>query len=131
MTEKKQYVVAIPWNGVKKGQVVEFEKLHPSLKANVYPYVEVDVGDEEAKVSAILQEAKERAELIISDAVSKAEEIVAAASGSLVPATPDATSEKLNIDLEDKDQVKAKLKELDIEFDGRSSLEDLVALLPK
>lgn len=136
MTEKKKYFVSIPWSGVKKGEVVEFKELHPALKANVYPYVEVNGGDEnelQLQVGAILQEARDGAALIISDAESKAKEIIAAAeakAGSLVPATPEATSEKLNINLEDKDQVKAKLKELNIEFDGRSSLEDLVALLP-
>ncbi|MCX9579848.1 hypothetical protein [Vibrio cholerae] len=131
-----KYIVEIPWAGVKKGQLVEFEKLHPSLKANVKPFIEVNGGDEnelQLQVGAILQEARDGAALIISDAESKAKEIIAAAeakAGSLVPATPEATSEKLNINLEDKDQVKAKLKELNIEFDGRSSLEDLVALLP-
>lgn len=32
-----KYIVTIPWHGVKKGDEVEFEKLHPALKANVMP----------------------------------------------------------------------------------------------
>ncbi|EKO3964608.1 hypothetical protein EI372_07945 [Vibrio fluvialis] len=132
-----KYIVEIPWHGVKKGAIVELKELHPSLKANVKPYIEVESdGDEnelKLQVGAILQEARDGAALIISDAESKAREIIAdaeAKAGALVPATPEATSVKTTINLEDKDQVKAKLKELNIEFDGRSSLEDLVALLP-
>lgn len=30
-----KYEVIIPWYGVIKGKVVEFEKLHPALKPNV------------------------------------------------------------------------------------------------
>ncbi|EKO3451822.1 hypothetical protein NTE11_003077 [Vibrio fluvialis] len=51
-------------------------------------------------------------------------------AAQLTPATPDVTSEKVNIDTSDKKQVKAKLEELGVEFDGRASLEDLVKLLP-
>ena len=51
-------------------------------------------------------------------------------AAQLTPATTGATSEKVNIDTSDKKQVKAKLEELGIEFDGRASLEDLVKLLP-
>lgn len=138
-----KYIVEIPWHGVKKGQVVTLKKLHPSLKANVKPYVEVESEDNsEAKAEAmlILEQANSEAKLIISNAESEASKIIESAKGkvsaaeagvsTLTPATPEATSAKTNIDLEDKDQVKAKLKELNIEFDGRSSLEDLVALLP-
>ncbi|EJG0961382.1 hypothetical protein C4G95_RS20465, partial [Vibrio parahaemolyticus] len=32
-----KYRVIIPWHGVKKGQIVKFEKLHPALKPNVEP----------------------------------------------------------------------------------------------
>ncbi|MGI2931881.1 hypothetical protein [Vibrio fluvialis] len=138
-----KYIVEIPWAGVKKGQLVEFEKLHPSLKANVKPFIEVEGDDvDKAKSEAVLiiEQANGKAELIISNAETEASKILAAAkakvsaadvgTSTLTPATPEATSEKSAIDLSDKDQVKAKLKELNIEFDGRSSLEDLVALLP-
>ncbi|QGF21025.1 high frequency of lysogenization c family protein [Vibrio phage Seahorse] len=99
MTEKKKYVVNIPWNGVEKGQVVEFEKLHPALKANVSPYVEIDKseGEEKAKSMAeqIIAEAKEEAEKILADAKKEAESTLAKAkedAGKLTPATPDAKS---------------------------------------
>jgi len=88
MAEKKKYVVNIPWNGVKKGQVVEFEKLHPALKANVSPYVEFDTSEDEEK-------AKSVAEQIIADAKAEAEKILTdakAEAGKLTPATPDAKS---------------------------------------
>ena len=32
-----KYEVVRPWHGVAIGDVVEFEKLHPALKANVHP----------------------------------------------------------------------------------------------
>ena len=35
-----RYEVIIPWFGVNKGDVVETEKLHPSLLPNVRPLVE-------------------------------------------------------------------------------------------
>ncbi|MCG6350618.1 hypothetical protein [Vibrio fluvialis] len=100
-----KYIVEIPWVGVKKGAIVEFAKLHPALKANVKPL---------------------------------SEELAA----QLTPATPTATSgggysmadvaisSESGVDITDKKQVKAKLEELGIEFDGRASLEDLVKLLP-
>lgn len=40
-----KYIVEIPWHGVKKGQMVEFEKLHPALKANVKPIDEEMLGE--------------------------------------------------------------------------------------
>lgn len=99
MTEKKKYVVNIPWNGVKKGQVVEFEELHPALKANVSPYVEIDNSEDEEKANSmaeqIIAEAKEEAEKILSDAKEEAESTLAKAkeeAGKLTPATPDAKS---------------------------------------
>lgn len=88
MAEKKKYVVNIPWNGVKKGQVVEFENLHPALKANVSPYVELDGAEDEEK-------AKSVADKIIADAKAEAEKILAdakAEAGKLTPATPEAKS---------------------------------------
>ena len=32
-----RYVVVIPWHGVKKGDVVQTDKLHPALLPNVKP----------------------------------------------------------------------------------------------
>lgn len=88
MAEKKKYRVDIPWSGVKKGQVVEFEKLHPAIKANVSPYVELDGAEDEEK-------AKSVAEQIIAEAKAEAEKILAnakAEAGKLTPATPDSKS---------------------------------------
>lgn len=99
MTEKKKYVVNIPWSGVKKGQVVEFENLHPALKANVSPYVEIDNSEDEEKAKSmaeqIIAEAKSEADKILSDAKEEAESTLAKAkeeAGKLTPATPDAKS---------------------------------------
>lgn len=99
MAEKKKYVVNIPWNGVKKGQVVEFEKLHPALKANVSPYVEIetDSGDFSGTLEAekIISGATVEAEKIIAEAKAEAEKILdeaKAEAGKLTPATPDAKS---------------------------------------
>uniref|UniRef100_UPI003F58F34C hypothetical protein n=1 Tax=Vibrio cholerae TaxID=666 RepID=UPI003F58F34C len=50
-----KYIVEIPWHGVKKGQVVELEKLHPSLKSNVRP-VEME-GEESGKLTPATPEA--------------------------------------------------------------------------
>jgi len=33
----RKYKVIRPWHGVRAGQIVELEKLHPSLRANVFP----------------------------------------------------------------------------------------------
>lgn len=40
----KKYVVENPWHGVKKGQVIETDSLHPSLVDHVRP--PYDVADE-------------------------------------------------------------------------------------
>lgn len=40
-----KYEVIRPWNGVKVGDVLELEKLHPALKSNVRPMLG-EAGDE-------------------------------------------------------------------------------------
>lgn len=86
---KRKYKVIRPWVGVKAGQVVQMEKLHPSLKANVIPL------DDDP---------------------------------TLEPATPAAGTGNAGNDR--KSVIVARLKELNIEFDGRKGAEDLAALLP-
>lgn len=71
-----KYMVNIPWHGVEKGQVLELEKVHPSLKANVVPIPEgLEAGEAEGKAKEILLEAEKKA-------------------GELTPATPEATADK-------------------------------------
>lgn len=69
-----KYIVNIPWHGVKKGQIIELEKVHPSLKSNVVPMPEGD-DEAEAKANEIILEAEKKA-------------------GELTPATPEATADK-------------------------------------
>lgn len=95
-----KFIVKHPWHGVKKGQVVELEKVHPSLKANVIPMPE-DSGEAEAKANAetkaIIDKANEDAKSIIGEAEAKAKEIILEAekkAGELTPATPKATAAK-------------------------------------
>lgn len=97
-----KYMVNIPWHGVEKGQVLELEKVHPSLKANVVLIPEVlEAGEAEGKAKseaqAIIDKANSDAELIISEAEGKAKEILLEAekkAGELTPATPEATADK-------------------------------------
>lgn len=95
-----KYIVEIPWHGVKKGQIVELKKLHPSLKSNVRP-VELD-SEESASLShsdleGMISEAEALAAKIIEEANAEAEKIIMQAkeeAGKLTPATPEATADK-------------------------------------
>ncbi|HGF7373669.1 TPA: hypothetical protein AB5C23_001295 [Vibrio cholerae] len=108
-----KYIVEIPWHGVKKGAIVELKELHPSLKANVRPYIEVesdgdDVDKAKGEAALIIEQSNEEAKLIIekaneeamkivSEAEGKAKGIIAEAekkAGELKPATPTAPAEK-------------------------------------
>lgn len=95
-----KYIVRHAWHGVKKGEIVELEKVHPSLKANVMPLPE-DSDEAEAKANAqtkvIIDKANEDAKSIIDEAEAKAKEIILEAekkAGELTPATPEATADK-------------------------------------
>ncbi|VFT07342.1 Uncharacterised protein [Pseudomonas aeruginosa] len=82
----------------------------------------------EARVSvdAMIDEAKAQAEGIIAAANAEAASIreqAKAQAGTLTPAIPDGS--------ERRELIKARLKELKIEFDGRQGEEALAALLPE
>lgn len=84
-----KYEVIKPWHGVAKGDVVQLETLHPSLKPHV------------RKLSG-------------------------KASAELVPATPNATSDKQAR----KDAITKRLDELGIEYKGNLGADKLEELLP-
>lgn len=116
-----KYQVVRAWHGVIVGQVVEMEKVHPSLKANVIPLTQVAPASDEAgdllkqaqteidamreqaqaelaqRVAEAQQEAQAEADRIISEASAEAERIKQEAqqkAGELTPATPDAGSKQ-------------------------------------
>ncbi|MGO1254801.1 hypothetical protein LQZ44_11995 [Alcaligenes nematophilus] len=116
-----KYQVVRAWHGVTVGQVVEMEKVHPSLKANVIPLTqaapvsdeagdllkqakaEIDAMRERAqaelaqRVEEAKQETQAEADRIISEATAEAERIKQDAqqkAGELTPATPDAGSKQ-------------------------------------
>lgn len=139
-----KYEVIKPWNGVSKGQVLELESLAAALLPNVREVgalrngsLTLDVSaqvDEAARqalaearvsVDAMIDEAKAQAEGIIAAANAEAASIreqAKAQAGTLTPAIPDGS--------ERRELIKARLKELKIEFDGRQGEEALAALLP-
>lgn len=102
-----KFQVIRPWFGVTMGQIVDLEKVHPALAANVRP-VAVDAQDDSeqaagivakahAEGDAIIAEAHKQADAIIAEARSAAESFVPATveqTGDLTPATPDATADK-------------------------------------
>lgn len=98
-----KYEVIRPWHGVAEGDVVELKELHPALKANVRP-----VKGKAAMIDVTSQDDDETV---------------------LIPATPEGTSESER--QLDKGAITKRLKELEVEFDGRKGAEDLAALLPE
>nr|WP_315528290.1 hypothetical protein [uncultured Achromobacter sp.] len=83
-----KYQVVIPWSGVRAGQIVDLNEVHPSIEANVRKVgsessagtLSVDVraiASEEAE--RIMAQAKLAVEGISSDARAEAERIVSAA----------------------------------------------------
>lgn len=116
-----KYQVVRAWHGVTVGQVVEMEKVHSSLKANVIPLAQVAPAADEAgdllkqaqaeidamreqaqaelaqRVEEAKKEAQAEADRIISEATAEAERIKQDAqqkAGELTPATPDAASKQ-------------------------------------
>lgn len=59
-----KYEVIRPWNGVKKGDVVELEKLHPALKSNVRPMLGEAGGELPPATPDAGNETKSRKETI-------------------------------------------------------------------
>lgn len=140
-----KYEVIKPWNGVSKGQVLELESLAAALLPNVREVGALRNGSLTLDVSAQVDEAAEQAlaearvsvDAMIDEAKAQAEGIIAAANaeaasireqakaqaGTLTPAIPDGS--------ERRELIKARLKELKIEFDGRQGEEALAALLPE
>ncbi|HFS0792875.1 TPA: hypothetical protein ACHY0C_006068 [Pseudomonas aeruginosa] len=140
-----KYEVIKPWNGVSKGQVLELESLAAALLPNVREVgalrngsltldvsAQVDeaarqaLAEAQASVDAMIDEAKAQAEGIIAAANAEAASIreqAKAQAGTLTPAIPDGS--------ERRELIKARLKELKIEFDGRQGEEALAALLPE
>jgi len=119
-----KYQVVRAWHGVTVGQVVEMEKVHPSLKANIIPLAQVAPAADEAgdllkqaqaeidamreraqtklaqRVAEAKQEAQAEADRIISEATAEAERIKQDAqqkAGELTPATPDAGSKQTKV----------------------------------
>lgn len=154
-----KFEVIRPWAGVKKGQIVTLDEVHPALAANVRMVGHASAGEITADVSAkvseeaerALAEAKRQVERLITDARAEAGDIVDAArteaddilsdaraeadkiraaagnGGTLTPATTGGA------EVSDKDRkalITARLKELNISFDGRKSADELGALLP-
>ncbi|ENQ7718374.1 hypothetical protein ACEQOO_000307 [Pseudomonas aeruginosa] len=139
------YEVIKPWNGVSKGQVLELESLAAALLSNVREVGALKNGSLTLDVSAQVDEAARQAlaearvsvDAMIDEAKAQAEGIIAAANaeaasireqakaqaGTLTPAIPDGS--------ERRELIKARLKELKIEFDGRQGEEALAALLPE
>ncbi|EPY8460756.1 hypothetical protein ACXG9X_000300 [Pseudomonas aeruginosa] len=79
-----------------------------------------------AEAASIREQAKAQAEGIIAAANAEAASIreqAKAQSGTLTPAIPDGS--------ERRELIKARLKELKIEFDGRQGEEALATLLPE
>ncbi|EPC5685457.1 hypothetical protein ACEOSB_14150 [Pseudomonas aeruginosa] len=138
-----KYEVIKPWNGVSKGQVLELDSLASALLPNVREIGALKNGSLTLDVSAQVDEAAKQAlaeaqasvDAMIVDAKAQAEGIIAAANaeaanireqakaGTLTPAIPDGS--------ERRELIKARLKELKIEFDGRQGEEALAALLPE
>ncbi|HCF4720559.1 TPA: hypothetical protein NIF25_006487, partial [Pseudomonas aeruginosa] len=126
-------------------QVLELESLAAALLPNVREVGALKNGSLTLDVSAQVDEAARQAlaearasvDAMIVDAKAQAEGIIAAANaeaasireqakaqaGTLTPAIPDGS--------ERRELIKARLKELKIEFDGRQGEEALAALLPE
>lgn len=143
-----KFEVIRPWNGVTAGQVITLDEVHPSIAAHVRP-VSRAAAAAAGGADQVLAAARGEADSIVAGAKELAGEIVAQArteaagiieeakaqavqllanvappGGQLTPATTGDANER-------RDLIKARLKELKIEFDGRKGEEDLAALLPE
>ncbi|WVW38011.1 hypothetical protein [Pseudomonas phage PAShipCat1] len=112
-----------PWNGVSKGQVLELESLAAALLPNVREVGALRSGSLTLDVSAQVDEAARQALAEARVSVDAMIDEAKAQAGTLTPAIPDGS--------ERRELIKARLKELKIEFDGRQGEEALAALLPE
>ncbi|MEN1405775.1 hypothetical protein [Pseudomonas aeruginosa] len=118
-----KYEVIKPWNGVSKGQVLELESLAAALLPNVREVGALRNGSLTLDVSAQVDEAARQALAEARASVDAMIDEAKAQAGTLTPAIPDGS--------ERRELIKARLKELKIEFDGRQGEEALAALLPE
>ncbi|ENI4227720.1 hypothetical protein O3Z71_005689 [Pseudomonas aeruginosa] len=118
-----KYEVIKPWNGVSKGQVLELESLAAALLPNVREVGALRSGSLTLDVSAQVDEAARQALAEARVSVDAMIDEAKAQAGTLTPAIPDGS--------ERRELIKARLKELKIEFDGRQGEEALAALLPE
>ncbi|MDF3863467.1 hypothetical protein P3W53_03275 [Pseudomonas denitrificans (nom. rej.)] len=134
-----KFEVIRPWNGVTAGQILELKEVHPSLAANVRAMGEGAAdGDEAGQVlaaarkeaqeiiaeaRAIHDDAKAGALKLLEDARTGAATIIDEAKAQAAKLVQSDASERREV-------IKARLKELKIDFDGRKGEEDLAALLP-
>lgn len=137
-----KYEVIKPWHGVRAGQIVELKEVHESLAANVRA-VGDGADDGEDGADQVLASARKEAQEIIAEARSilddaktgaakLLDEARAGAAAVLDEAKAQAAKLVQPADAgERREVIKARLKELKIEFDGRKGEEDLAALLPE
>lgn len=134
-----KYEVTIPWNGVIAGQVIDLDSVHPAIAANVRPVAEREVDATSADdAEQVLLKVREQADGIVREAQAKAVEIIDTAKAEAARLTSEATkpagqlTTAITTDAgERRELIKARLKELKIEFDGRKGEDDLAALLPE
>ena len=130
-----KYEVIRPWHGVRVGQIVNLDRLHPALKANVRAlrgeaqYLDATDNDGVKLVPATPGDTDLTP---LGDPAPAAQVDQGLPSAvTLVPATPTAPSNPEPMGAgERKALFAARLKELGIKFDGRGSADDLAALLP-
>ncbi|MCD2791898.1 hypothetical protein OFL75_11295 [Pseudomonas aeruginosa] len=118
-----KYEVIKPWNGVSKGQVLELDSLASALLPNVREVGALKSGSLTLDVSTQVDEAARQALAEARVSVDAMIDEAKAQAGTLTPAIPDGS--------ERRELIKARLKELKIEFDGRQGEEALAALLPE
>lgn len=119
-----KYEVIKPWHGVRAGQIVELKEVHESLVANVRA-VGDGADDGEDGTDQVLASARKEARQIIAEARAGAAAILDEAKAQAAKLVPPVDAG------ERREVIKARLKELKIEFDGRKGEEDLAALLPE
>lgn len=112
-----KFQVIRPWFGVKMGQIVDLEKVHPALAANVRP-VAVDAQDNAGEAADIV--AKAHAEAV--DLIEKAR---AEANGEIHAAVTEAQAER------DKIIANANAQAEAIIADARAAAEAMEKVEPK
>lgn len=137
-----KYEVIKPWHGVRAGQIVELKEVHESLVANVRAVGEgapEDEGSTDLVLDSARREAQEiiaEARSILDDAKTGAAKLLDDARSGAVAILDEAKAQAAKLVQpadagERREVIKARLKELKLEFDGRKGEEDLAALLPE